>query len=140
MSIYKWHKLFNKTGSICEAKDTRRPQVNEAQDDEVRAAFVHSSHKSTRHAAQQLNMPHTTVHKIQQKCSKCISTKFVTCNCPRQRSSLHRHTHLPDLSVLDFLFWQYNKDTVFMPPLVYHFARTCWEDNGCSVYSYPQCP
>jgi hypothetical protein len=42
----------------------------------------------------------------------------VTFNYPRQRSSLHKYTHLPDLTVLDFLFWEYIKDTVFMPPLV----------------------
>jgi hypothetical protein len=39
-------------------------------------AFVHYPHKSTRHAAGQLNMPHTTMQKILQKCLKFKSYKY----------------------------------------------------------------
>jgi hypothetical protein len=42
--------------------------VTEAQVDTAHAASACSPHKSTRHAAQQLNMLHTTVHRILQKC------------------------------------------------------------------------
>jgi hypothetical protein len=62
MSICMWHKLFDQTGCICKEKSPGRRPVTEAQVDTVRAAFVRGPRKSTRRGAQQLNMPHTTVH------------------------------------------------------------------------------
>jgi hypothetical protein len=76
MSIYKWYKLFDKTGRICKGKSPGRRQVTEAQVDTVRAAFVRSPRKSTRHAALQLNIPYTTVHKILRKRLKFKSYKY----------------------------------------------------------------
>jgi hypothetical protein len=51
-------------------------KVTEAQVDTVRAAFFRSPQKSTRHAAQQLNMPHIKVHKILRKRLKFKSYKY----------------------------------------------------------------
>jgi hypothetical protein len=53
-----------------------KASVTEAQVDTVCVAFVHSPRKSTRHAAQQLNMPHATVHKILQKHLKFKGCKY----------------------------------------------------------------
>jgi hypothetical protein len=53
-----------------------RSPVTEVQVDTVRAAFVRSPRKSTRHAARQLNMPHTTMHKILRKSLKFKSYKY----------------------------------------------------------------
>jgi hypothetical protein len=44
--------------------------------DTVRANFVHSPRKSTGRGARQLNMPHTTVHKILRKGLKFKSYKY----------------------------------------------------------------
>jgi hypothetical protein len=69
-------ELFDQTGYIFNGRSFGRRPVTEAQVDTVRAAFVRSPSKSTRHAAGQLNMPHTTVHKILRKRLKFKSCKY----------------------------------------------------------------
>jgi hypothetical protein len=76
ISVYKWEKLFDQTGCIFKGKSPRIRPVAEAQVDTVCAAFVCSPRKSTKHAARQLNMPHTTMHKNLRKHLKFKSYKY----------------------------------------------------------------
>jgi hypothetical protein len=58
VSVYKWYKLFQKSGCVCKGESQGRLPVTEAQVDTFRAAFDRSQRKANRHAAGPLNMPH----------------------------------------------------------------------------------
>jgi hypothetical protein len=106
MLIYKWYKLFDQTGCICKGKSPGRRPVTEAQVDTVCMAFVHSPHKSTRHAAQQLNMPHTTVHKILWKRLKFKRYKYQLLQHVIAQDKEVRYTScsdFQDLKMMNFL-------------------------------------
>jgi hypothetical protein len=72
MSVYKWYKSFQQTALV---KEKAQEMVTEAQMDEESVAFVRSPCKSTRHFAQQLNVPHT-VHNNLEKLKKFKSYRY----------------------------------------------------------------
>ena len=63
-SICLWHKKFMESGTVFDTKRSVRPTTYEENIERVRQAFQHSSMKSIRTAARQLELPRSTVHRV----------------------------------------------------------------------------
>ena len=63
-SIRLWHKKFMETGTVFDTRRSGRPRTFEENIELERQAFQRSSMKSIRTAARQLELPHSTVHKV----------------------------------------------------------------------------
>jgi hypothetical protein len=61
MLIYKWYKLFDQIGNICEGKGPGRRPVSDAQVDVFYATFIRISCKSIRFGVHWFNMSLTMV-------------------------------------------------------------------------------
>ena len=66
-SIRAWHKKFMETGTVLDKGRSGRPRTSEENIDRVRQAFSRSPTTSIRTAARQLDLPRSTVHKVQNK-------------------------------------------------------------------------
>ena len=66
-SIHLWHKKFMETGTVFDTRRSGRLRTSEENIDSVRQAFQRSPMKSIRTAARQLELPHSTVHKVLHK-------------------------------------------------------------------------
>jgi hypothetical protein len=61
--IYHIRDKFDATGSVANAPKSGRPRMSMTEENEMRVAmiFVNSPKKSTRHAAQELSLPRTSL-------------------------------------------------------------------------------
>ena len=66
-SIRLWHKKFMETETVFNTRRSERPKTSEKNIEHVRQAFQRSPMKSIRTAARQLELPHSTVHKVLHK-------------------------------------------------------------------------
>ncbi|GBN89029.1 hypothetical protein AVEN_23529-1 [Araneus ventricosus] len=80
-SIRRWLTQFQETGSVLHRKGPGRPITSQENVDRIQETFTRSPRKSTRQAAVQLHMPHTTIwnvlHNRLQNCycdPKCYPT------------------------------------------------------------------
>ena len=62
-----WHKKFMETGAVFDTRRSGRPRTSEENIERVRQAFQRSPMKSIRTASRQLELPRSTVHKVQHK-------------------------------------------------------------------------
>ena len=62
-----WHKKFMETGTVFDAGRSERPRTSEENIENVSQAFRCSPMKSIRTAARQLELPHSTMHKVLHK-------------------------------------------------------------------------
>ena len=78
-TIRTWHKKFMETVSMLHRKRAGRPQISE-EIESVRVAYTRSPRKPIRGASTQLQIPHSTIHKVlhrnlryfmHMKCSYC---------------------------------------------------------------------
>ena len=63
-TIRAWHKNFMETGSVLQRKGAGRLQISEEEIESVRVAYTRSPRKSIRGASTQLQIPHSTIHKV----------------------------------------------------------------------------
>ena len=66
-SIRLWHNSFMETGTVFDTRRGGRPRTSEKNIERIRQAFQRSPVKSIRTAARQLELPHSTVHKVLHK-------------------------------------------------------------------------
>ena len=66
-SICLWHKKFMETGTVFDTRRSGQPRTSEENIERVRQVFQHSPMKSIRTAARQLELTHSTVHKVLHK-------------------------------------------------------------------------
>ena len=65
-TIRAWHKKFMEIGSVLQRKGAGRPQISE-EIESVRVAYTRNSRKSIRGASTQLQITHSTIHKVLHK-------------------------------------------------------------------------
>jgi hypothetical protein len=137
MSTYKWYNISDQIGCICKGKRPGRRLVTEAQVDTIHAAFFRSPRKSTRHAARQLNMPHTTVHKIMRKRLKFKSHKYqLLQHVTAWGKKKIRFTFRFDfLSRLDLTFLQPKLSFMMKPHYIYRkmLIDITWESGEATI-------
>ncbi|GBM67871.1 hypothetical protein AVEN_71199-1 [Araneus ventricosus] len=63
-SIRRWLTQFQETGSVLHRKGAGRPNTSQENVDRIQETFTRSPRKSTRQAAVQLHMPHTTIWNV----------------------------------------------------------------------------
>ncbi|GBM05117.1 hypothetical protein AVEN_124310-1 [Araneus ventricosus] len=63
-SIRRWLTQFQETGSVLHRKGAGRPSTSQENVDHIQETFTRSPRKSTRQAAVQLHMPHTTIWNV----------------------------------------------------------------------------
>jgi hypothetical protein len=63
-AIQRWLKQFQETGCVLHRKGAGRPSTSQEVVDRIQEAFSWSPQKSTRRAALQLGVPHTTVWRV----------------------------------------------------------------------------
>ncbi|GBM24568.1 hypothetical protein AVEN_217141-1 [Araneus ventricosus] len=63
-SIRRWLTQFQGTGSVLHRKGAGRPSTSQENVDRIQETFTRSPRKSTRQAAVQLHMPHTTIWNV----------------------------------------------------------------------------
>ena len=61
------HKKFMETGTVFDTRRSGQPRTSEENIERVRQAFQRSPMKSIRTAARQVELPHSTVHKVLHK-------------------------------------------------------------------------
>ncbi|GBN60650.1 hypothetical protein AVEN_254379-1 [Araneus ventricosus] len=91
-SIRRWLTQFQETGSVLHRKGAGRPSTSQENVDRIQETFTRSPQKSTRQAAVQLHMPHTTIsnvlhNRLHLNAYKCLGGKlnFVSmCYEPRR--------------------------------------------------------
>ena len=66
-SIHLWHKKFMETGTVFDTRRSEQPGTSKENIKCVRQAFQCSPMKSICTAARQLELPHSTVHKVLHK-------------------------------------------------------------------------
>ena len=90
-SIRLWHKKFMETGTVFDTRRSGPPRTSEENIERVRQAFQCSPMKSIRTAARQLELPHSTVHKVLHKNLRLYAYKVQMLqalqpnNMPRQK-------------------------------------------------------
>jgi transposase len=65
--IRAWYKQFQETGSVLHKKGTGCPRVSDENVERIYRIFVRSQRLSTRAAARELQMPHSTAHRVLRK-------------------------------------------------------------------------
>ncbi|GBM95683.1 hypothetical protein AVEN_104970-1 [Araneus ventricosus] len=91
-AIRRWLTQFQETGSVLHRKGAGRPSTSQENVDRIQETFTRSPRKSTRQAAVQLHMPHTTIwnvlrNRLHLSAYKCLGGKsnFVSmCYEPRR--------------------------------------------------------
>ncbi|GBN30177.1 hypothetical protein AVEN_233114-1 [Araneus ventricosus] len=63
-SIRRWLTQLQETGSVLHRKGAGRPSTSQENVDLIQETFTRSPRKSTRQAAVQLHMPHTTIRNV----------------------------------------------------------------------------
>ncbi|GBO45561.1 hypothetical protein AVEN_270657-1 [Araneus ventricosus] len=63
-SIRRWLTQFQETGSVLHRKGAGRPSTSQENVDRIQETFTRSPRKSTKQAAVQLHMPHTTIWNV----------------------------------------------------------------------------
>ncbi|GBN11389.1 hypothetical protein AVEN_204324-1 [Araneus ventricosus] len=63
-SIRRWLTQFQETGSVLHRQGAGRPSTSQENVDRTQETFTRSPRKSTRQAAVQLHMPHTTIWNV----------------------------------------------------------------------------
>lgn len=63
-SIRRWLTQFQETGSVLHRKGAGRPSTSQENVDRIQETFTRSPRTSTRQAAVQLHMPHTTIWNV----------------------------------------------------------------------------
>ncbi|GBN32805.1 hypothetical protein AVEN_8349-1 [Araneus ventricosus] len=63
-SIRRWLTQFQEIGSVLHRKGAGRPSTSQENVDRIQETFTRSPQKSTRQAAVQLHMPHTTIWNV----------------------------------------------------------------------------
>ncbi|GBM54327.1 hypothetical protein AVEN_263039-1 [Araneus ventricosus] len=79
-SIRRWLTQFQETGSVLHRKGAGRPSTSQENVDRIQETFTRSPRKSTRQAAVQLHMPHTTIwnvphNRLHLNAYKCLGEK-----------------------------------------------------------------
>jgi hypothetical protein len=67
VTIRRWLKQFEDTGSVLHKKGAGRPRTSVIDVERVRTAFLRSPQKSVRQASRELQLPPATVHKVMHK-------------------------------------------------------------------------
>jgi hypothetical protein len=70
-------QTVKETGSVLHKKGAGRPVVFEDNVKSIREVSVHSPCKLTRAAAHDLQMPHSTLHRVLQKCMHLYAYKLL---------------------------------------------------------------